>query len=88
MKKVSAKKAGLAGAAEPGGKPLRVAVERMSIQPPLRDVFAAFALAGLLSDGAGIHNGPYNAAGAIRVDDVCKCAWKWADAMLELRGDK
>lgn len=40
---------GIAGAAKAGGSPLEVSISRASLQLPLRDLFAAFALAGLLS---------------------------------------
>lgn len=78
-KKVPAKKPvkGLADAAEKGGLPIRVAVERMSIQPPLRDMFAAFALAGMLA------NEGYNHWVSGRVAEE---AWMMADQMLETRG--
>ncbi|TXH13414.1 MAG: hypothetical protein E6R03_11380 [Hyphomicrobiaceae bacterium] len=42
---------GLAAAAASGGEPLEVSVKRMSMQLPLRDLFAAFALAGIKSCG-------------------------------------
>lgn len=47
-KKKPAKK-GLAGASQCGGKPLEVSISRASLQLPLRDLFAAFALAGIIS---------------------------------------
>lgn len=57
-------------------QPLRVAVDRMSIQPPLRDVFAAFALGGLLAGGAkGLNK------------QLCDVSWAVADKMLETRGN-
>ena len=78
-KKVPAKKAarGLASAAEKGGMPIRVEVERMSIKPPLRDMFAAFALAGIMAKSG---------AWEIREDDAAEASWAVADAMLKARG--
>lgn len=57
-KKVAPKpRKGLAGAAEPGGaeiagrQPIDVNIRRFAVASPLRDTFAAAALAGLLANG-------------------------------------
>lgn len=66
---------GLAGAAIPGGGPLEVSIKRASFQLPLRDMFAAFALAGLIADT--------NSSG--RPDDFACASYGYAEAMLKAR---
>lgn len=69
---------GLAASAASGGGPLEVSVKRMSMQLPLRDLFAAFALAGIVSNG---YDGYAKVAEA-------KEAYDYADYMMQQRGCK
>ena len=70
---------GLAGAAEPGGaeissrEPIDVNIRRFAVALPLRDMFAAAALIGLIENGNRFW------------DDIPKLAYETADMMLEAR---
>ena len=67
---------GLAAAAASGGGPLEVSVKRMSMQLPLRDLFAAFALAGnLAADQENI----------LSAAEAAGDAYHYADAMMRQR---
>lgn len=74
--KTKAEPKGLAGAAMRGGEPIDVNVGRLSVKLPLRDLFAAFAMAGMLADAS-----VRDTQGV-----VAKNAWLMADAMLKARG--
>lgn len=74
---------GIAAAAEPGGNPLpdrepiQVELKRFAVALPMRDLFAAAALAGLLFDDPGIS---YSEAAGI--------SYLHADEMMKRRGVK
>ena len=66
---------GLSAAAEPGGEPLRVQIDRFAVALPLRDMFAAAALAGMLAN-SDFTGGPRF---------YSQEAYNVADAMMETR---
>lgn len=66
---------GLAGAATPGGEPIEVAIKRFAVALPLRDMFAAAALAGLLANS--------NSRGT--PGEITKGCYVYADWMMEAR---
>jgi len=79
-KKVAPKpRKGLAGAAEPGGaeissrEPIDVNIRRFAVALPLRDMFAAAALIGILENGNTL------------LPNAAKLAYETADMMLEAR---
>lgn len=77
-------KKGLAGAAQCGGQPLEVSISRASLQLPLRDLFAAFALAGLLSSSDPIDDDFLLEGMNMIADQACIAA----DAMMKRRLEK
>lgn len=71
---------GLSAAAEPGGEPLRVQIDRFAVALPLRDMFAAAALAGYLS---GVERDDPDVVPTIK--QIASDAYRYADAMMEAR---
>lgn len=82
LKKATSTPKGLAGGAEKGGEPVRVAIDRFAVQLPLRDLFAAVAMNGVVSsttsrgcDGFSLPNN----------DIIADIAYRMADEMLKAR---